>query len=276
MPAAILGPLCNQPALTITPLANSYEIPVVSWSADSTDLSDKQNYPFFARNVYNGNIDSEWFINVLLHFNWKYINVLSDGYDPFSDEFYSLAIEYNITIVNNIVTPKSTVSTFASQLQLIKDSGTSIILTKVDNNEFYNAADILLRDAINMGMFGSKYIWIMDNTQNYLFNTTTGDPLTRLDGVISQQELDANIYLPDLSQQIIDMWTPNYTSTLNISFDDTQPPVSIDGTLDKHFLDALLFHCAVIYMINKWISQWTAANSTIQSRMPAFMDFKEM
>lgn len=201
------------------------------------------------------------------------MNVLSDGLDPFSDEFYSLAIENNITVVNNIVTPKTTQTSFASQLQLIKNVrrvynafspliilisqyqnqpyfhskfGTAIILTNVANNAFYNAADILVQNAIQMQMFGTDFIWVMDNTQ-FSLNATTGAPLTRVDGVIAQQE-DLTVHLSDLSQKIIDMWTPKYTATFGINFNDTlppidsnntQPPVSVDATLDKYFLDSL-------------------------------------
>lgn len=203
-PAVIIGAACEEPTLTITPLANSYNIPVISWNSDSADLADKNTYPLFMRNMWSRRVDAEWFINVCLHFNWKFVNFISDGLNPFANAFYTMAIAQNITVVNNIITSKSDASAFKSQLQLIKDSGASVILVNVDNNIHYNAADILLQNAIDMNMFATEFIWVMDNLENYLLDPVTNLPRANFDGVLSQNEYNP-FHIRDLGQKIIDM-----------------------------------------------------------------------
>lgn len=186
--------------------------------------------------------DSRWLIAVCLRFNWKFVNVITDAYLGISPLFYSLANQQNISIVNNIIVETGS-SSYVPQLEIIKNSGVSVILTNLYDNHFPDS-ETLIRDANTLGMFSEDYNWAMVQTDEFLFNYTSDGnqifpPLVNTQGIIAQSSPYTLFYNQDLGQRIVDVWTPEFCESLNVSFNDTFPPISISNSLNSGYLDAI-------------------------------------
>ena len=81
----VVGPAYSKEAVHITPFINLFEIPLISYSATSAKLSDKDEYEFFSRTVTSDHFQVPAIIDLLVHFNWTYVSVL------YTEEAYGIA-----------------------------------------------------------------------------------------------------------------------------------------------------------------------------------------
>ena len=81
----VVGPAYSSEAVHITPFMNIFEIPLISFSATSAKLSDKDEYEFFSRTVTSDDFQVPAIIDLLVHFNWTYVSVL------YSEEAYGIS-----------------------------------------------------------------------------------------------------------------------------------------------------------------------------------------
>lgn len=80
--AGVIGPGYSYEAVHITPFLNLFEIPLISYSATSPDLSDKKKYNYFSRTAPSDVFQVPAIIDLLVHFNWTYVSIL------YTDESY--------------------------------------------------------------------------------------------------------------------------------------------------------------------------------------------
>ena len=81
----VVGPAYSSEAVHITPFMNIFEIPLISYSATSAKLSDKDEYEFFSRTVTSDDFQVPAIIDLLVYFNWTYVSVL------YTEEAYGIA-----------------------------------------------------------------------------------------------------------------------------------------------------------------------------------------
>ena len=76
----VLGPGWSSEAVPVASLYNVFQIPMISGSATSDELSDKNRYEFFSRVCPPDRFLADAIVDVLFHFDWTYIIVLySEG-----------------------------------------------------------------------------------------------------------------------------------------------------------------------------------------------------
>ena len=80
--AAVIGPGYSYEAVHITPFLNLFEIPLISYSATSAELSDKSKYEYFSRTATSDDHQIPAIIELLVYFNWTYVSIL------YTDESY--------------------------------------------------------------------------------------------------------------------------------------------------------------------------------------------
>ena len=81
----VVGPAYSSEAVHITPVMNLFEIPLISHSATSAKLSDKDEYEFFSRTVTSDDFQVQAIIDLLVYFNWTYVSLL------YTEEVYGIA-----------------------------------------------------------------------------------------------------------------------------------------------------------------------------------------
>ncbi|XP_022597328.1 taste receptor type 1 member 1-like [Seriola dumerili] len=79
---AVVGPFSSTETLTVAPLFMMNLIPIVSYGAASSAFSEKVKYPSFLRTVHSNKDVIEVIVNIILHFNWRWVAFLNSD-----DEF---------------------------------------------------------------------------------------------------------------------------------------------------------------------------------------------
>ncbi|XP_029292077.1 taste receptor type 1 member 1-like [Cottoperca gobio] len=79
---AVVGPYTSPKALTVAPLFMMNLIPMISYGAASSVFSRKMNFPSFLRTVHPNKDVIEGIINIVQHFNWRWVAFLyiNDAY----------------------------------------------------------------------------------------------------------------------------------------------------------------------------------------------------
>uniref|UniRef100_A0A665T2S9 G-protein coupled receptors family 3 profile domain-containing protein n=1 Tax=Echeneis naucrates TaxID=173247 RepID=A0A665T2S9_ECHNA len=79
---AVVGPFSSTETLTVAPLFMMNLIPIVSYGAASSAFSEKSKFPSFLRTVHSNKNIIEVIVNIILHFNWRWVAFLNSD-----DEF---------------------------------------------------------------------------------------------------------------------------------------------------------------------------------------------
>ncbi|XP_074536721.1 taste receptor type 1 member 2-like [Halichoeres trimaculatus] len=87
---AVVGPFTSTKALTVAPLFMTDLIPMVNYGSTSSVFSEKAKFPSFLRTVHPNKGIIEVIVEILLHFNWRWVAFLysddnygNDGHDMF-------------------------------------------------------------------------------------------------------------------------------------------------------------------------------------------------
>ncbi|XP_040914763.1 taste receptor type 1 member 1-like [Toxotes jaculatrix] len=82
---AVVGPFTSTQALSAAPVFMMNLIPMVSYGAASSVFSRKQNFPSFLRTVHPNKDVIEVIVNIILHFNWRWVAFLNIDNDYGND-----------------------------------------------------------------------------------------------------------------------------------------------------------------------------------------------
>ncbi len=69
----LIGPSYSSNSIIATTLASVYTVPLISYFSTSDELSNRDRFPFFLRTVPPDKFQAKAIVDILLHFNWKYI-----------------------------------------------------------------------------------------------------------------------------------------------------------------------------------------------------------
>ena len=72
----MVGPGKSSSTIAVQNLLQVFRIPQIGYSATTTDLSDKEQFPYFLRVVPSDAWQAKAINHVLKHFNWTYIAVV--------------------------------------------------------------------------------------------------------------------------------------------------------------------------------------------------------
>ncbi|XP_035502250.2 taste receptor type 1 member 1-like [Scophthalmus maximus] len=78
---AVVGPFTTTQALTVAPLFMVDLIPMVSYGSSSSVLSKKMKYPSFLRTVHPNKDTIQVIVNIVQHFNWRWVAFLNSDDD---------------------------------------------------------------------------------------------------------------------------------------------------------------------------------------------------
>ncbi|XP_018544356.1 LOW QUALITY PROTEIN: taste receptor type 1 member 1-like [Lates calcarifer] len=152
---AVVGPFTSPQALTVAPLFMMNLIPMVSYGAASSVFSRKQIFPSFLRTVHPNKDVIDVIVNIILHFNWRWVAFLNidddygnDGRDLFIRKIKDteICLAYTKGLNNN-----------TDYFQVFKRIGTlKIPIIIVFAPEW--TAKPLIRSAIQLNV--TKKVWI--------------------------------------------------------------------------------------------------------------------
>ncbi|XP_041859970.1 taste receptor type 1 member 1-like [Melanotaenia boesemani] len=77
----VVGPFTSTQTLTVAPLFMADFIPLVSYGGSASVFSNKIEYPSFLRTVYPNKNTIDVIVNIILHFNWRWVAFLNSDND---------------------------------------------------------------------------------------------------------------------------------------------------------------------------------------------------
>ena len=102
---AVIGPPTSASSLLAAKVGGLHKVPVVSYSATNDELSDTGRFPFFFRTTPPDRFQVGAIIDLLRHFNWKYIALFysADIYGIYgARQIQLMAEEYDICLAINM------------------------------------------------------------------------------------------------------------------------------------------------------------------------------
>ncbi|XP_035513501.1 taste receptor type 1 member 2-like [Morone saxatilis] len=78
---AVVGPFSSTDTLTLAPLFMMDLIPMVSYGAAASAFSEKVKFPSFLRTVHSNKYVIDVIVNIILHFNWRWVAFLNSDND---------------------------------------------------------------------------------------------------------------------------------------------------------------------------------------------------
>ncbi|XP_058498317.1 taste receptor type 1 member 1-like [Solea solea] len=155
---SVVGPFSSTQALTIAPLFMVDIIPVVSYGASSSVLSDKWVYPSFSRTVSPNADVIQVIIDILQHFKWHWVAFLNsdnsfgnDGLEMFINgiEDTDICLAYNKGLHEN--------SNYSNIFRQIDEQQIHVIIVFAPKVW----AEILIESAIQLNI--THKVWIADD-----------------------------------------------------------------------------------------------------------------
>ncbi|XP_042348442.1 taste receptor type 1 member 1-like [Plectropomus leopardus] len=78
---ALVGPLTSTQSMTVAPLFMMNLIPMISYGASSSVFSENIKFPSFLRTLHSNKDVIEVIVNIILHFNWRWVAFLYSDND---------------------------------------------------------------------------------------------------------------------------------------------------------------------------------------------------
>uniref|UniRef100_UPI0037E94CEF taste receptor type 1 member 1-like n=1 Tax=Semicossyphus pulcher TaxID=241346 RepID=UPI0037E94CEF len=156
---AVVGPFASTQSLTVAPLFMADLIPMVSYGSSTTVFSKKEKYPSFLRTVHPNKDVIEVIVNIVQHFNWRWVAFLNSDNDFGNDgrELFlkrikdtEICLAYTKGLNDNI--------SYSQMFKQIETNGINAII--VFAPEF--TAEALILSAIQLNV--TNKVWIAGDT----------------------------------------------------------------------------------------------------------------
>ncbi|XP_074538174.1 taste receptor type 1 member 1-like [Halichoeres trimaculatus] len=156
---AVVGPFSSTVTMTVAPLFMVDLIPLVSYGAASSAFSEKAKYPSFLRTVFSNKDIIEVIVNIILHFNWRWVAFLRSDNDFGNDglEMFIKRIEHTEICLayTKGLDYKTNYSKMFKQIEEQKIPIIIVFATKLN-------AETLIMSAIQMNV--TNKVWIAGDT----------------------------------------------------------------------------------------------------------------
>ena len=155
---AIVGPEHSSVTAVVAPFCAGKKIPLISPSATDPLLSDKDNYPFFARTVPSDTEQGRALFEFVKVFKWTRIGIVQSN-DNYGINglltFEKLCHKHGVDIVRKSQLSRS-LDNLNVTLEKMKEDNTKIHVINVHSDE----GKALIKAAEQRGMMGPGYAWL--------------------------------------------------------------------------------------------------------------------
>ncbi|XP_070577493.1 gamma-aminobutyric acid type B receptor subunit 2-like [Ptychodera flava] len=152
----ILGPPCSTGAQAVAETATHWHLITLSYSAASSALSNREQYPLFFRTYLPDAGYNPARIRLMKDFGWNRVATIHENHDLFSlaiDNLLTLMKESNITAIKS----ESFAGDPENQIENLKKGDAKIIVASM----YENMARRMFCEAYKQDMTGPDYVWIL-------------------------------------------------------------------------------------------------------------------
>ncbi|UJR38814.1 hypothetical protein I4U23_031479 [Adineta vaga] len=203
--AGIVGPAYSREAQQIGNFGNRIGLPVISYSATDSELSNRNDYPTFYRTVPSDDIAAIAIVNLFLQYNWTSCIIIyqndpygTNGVNGVSTAFVNHGLKVNKLIIFDIVTRQ-----IRGDLKNdLINSPSRIVLVWATITYTY----FIVQNALDNNVLGPKFTWIL----------STSIPLTSFNHIY-YPNLIGIITIEPVTGNILDV--PINSTLLNAAYD---------------------------------------------------------
>ncbi|CAF1370273.1 unnamed protein product [Rotaria sordida] len=159
----VVGPWLSREAQVIAPFATKLGIPVISNSATSPGLSDKNAYPNFYRTVASDFVAAVALAKLFIRYNWTSCIIIyqNDAFGTGGANAIVKAFNNNGLTVSQMIVFDITILSIDGDLKsLLINAATRMVIVWAES--LYTS--LILQEALDSNVVGPQFTWIISNT----------------------------------------------------------------------------------------------------------------
>ncbi|CAF3623469.1 unnamed protein product [Rotaria sp. Silwood1] len=170
----IVGPILSREAPIIAEFGERIGIPVISYAATDSDLSDRNTYPAFYRTVPSDNAAASAIVKLFIRFNWTSCIIIHQN-DAYGFGGAKIMIEKfvknGLIVADTLVFDITTLRMRDNLKNALTSSSTRIVVLWAGSTYI----SLILKDALDSDVLGPHFTWILSssvslNSFNEIFN----------------------------------------------------------------------------------------------------------
>ncbi|XP_021704022.1 gamma-aminobutyric acid type B receptor subunit 2 [Aedes aegypti] len=156
----VLGSACSEVTESLAKVVPYWNIVQVSFGSTSPALSDRREFPLFYRTVAPDSSHNPARIAFIKHFAWDTVATFSENEEGHSLAVNDLVTDLELANITCAATVSFAETDFKEQLKLLRDKDIRVIIGSFS----HEIAPMVFCEAYHLGMFGSEYAWILQDT----------------------------------------------------------------------------------------------------------------
>ncbi|CAF0786310.1 unnamed protein product [Adineta ricciae] len=222
--AGIVGPASSNEAEQIANFGSTIGLPVISYSATDSQLSNRNAYPTFYRTVPSDDTTAMVIAELFLQYNWTNCIVVYQN-DPFGidgvDRLSAVFVSHGLQIGRLIEFDISTNEIQGNLKDYLMNSPTRIVLVWADES----STSYIIQIALNHNVLGPKFLWILTST--FPLTSFHQNSYENLIGIITIELVTGNILDELINSTLLnsayDIWKQNEPETFPLSMQKINP-----------------------------------------------------
>ncbi|CAF4230581.1 unnamed protein product [Rotaria socialis] len=202
----VVGPASSTKVRYLGPFAARIHLPLISYSATNADLDDAYNYATFYRTIPSDTLLAEAVVQLFNFFSWSSCIIIlgKDDYGYGGLKILSEVYHSNLSIQDRLIFDLRLDKFHANLKETLEKSRSRIVLVWACQN----STTRIIRHALNDGLIGGNYVWIM--TSKIVFNGFKQYDPTKLAGVLAVVHIIGNSSTSGvnetLQKEAFDIW----------------------------------------------------------------------
>eukprot|EP01135_Chromosphaera_perkinsii_P005859 Nk52_evm8s369 gene=Nk52_evmTU8s369 len=155
----VIGPTCSKAGTIVGLVGSIFEVPILSYSATSPELSNKGIYQYFSRNVPSDQYQGRAMADIANHYGWKRFAIMNAD-DPYGRGVASVMVTYSLNKYNisssNIMELiiGSDSASIANQIQFLQTENMNILFVVTSNSTEFT---MILKEVNDLGLVGRGF-----------------------------------------------------------------------------------------------------------------------
>ena len=269
----IVGPAYSRETDSLAAFAGTINLPVISYSATNTDLSDRSRYKSFFRTVSSDKAAAVAMVDLFLRYNWTSGIIIyqndafgTGGARVISEAFNDNGLSVDQTIIYNI----NTLTLQENFKSVLLDSPTRIVV--LWTSEPYT--QMIVQTALDADVLGPKFTWILSS--DGLISVSNKTLRQKLIGMLTVEPVTGSVVNATVNTTLLNialnLWQQYHPETYPSSDDISYYAYfAFDATWT--YIKALQQYCSTISNESNSCLSITAASECLDSSLTNGDDF---
>ncbi|UJR06889.1 hypothetical protein I4U23_011178 [Adineta vaga] len=207
----IIGPGFSRETSIIANFAEKINIPIISYSATNSELSDHNAYPNFYRTVPSDNAAALAIMKLFIRFNWTSCIIIYQN-DAFglggAKIINEIFIKNDLTVINTIIFDIETLRIRGNLKNILIDCSTRIVIVWAIENYI----SLIINEGLDSDVIGPHFTWILSTSIS--LNSFNQSFYSKLIGILTIEPTTAMLMNRTLFNSAYNLWKQYEPETL--------------------------------------------------------------